>query len=432
MRDYYKILGVSSTASQDEIKKAYRQLALKYHPDRNPDNKQAEALFKEIAEAYRLLSNPEDRKDYDYSFNRSKQTTNNNYNSRNTYSGQRKSEPKAEQVTPRTFLEVIIKIRFRMQVAPDNHIWLFDALNTVLTDDHIAFLLRYGDTYTNTRIIEETLTCVKYLPRGYRPHFGVKLARLAGADNELIQRIYTFTRETSAQGFWAENKSRIAVISVILIAIISVVALRQSRNNDIYENEALYNAEVAKMMDSIYAAAASAPPSLSPEDLLKQEKDKLIAEGWEETQVKNGQLSSCYNVAPKKGEIDNYLEVHVGGGTDVVIKMMNIETSKCVRYVFVNSGTTYRIKNIPEGLYYLKIAYGKEWLSKTENGKCVGKFIRNPIYEKGTDILNYKVRPMGEEGEYDVPSYRLDLDVVSTDFTNSFTSHHISENDFND
>jgi curved DNA-binding protein len=64
-RDYYDVLGVSKTATADEIRKAHRKLALKYHPDRNRDNKQAEPKFKEIQEAYDVLGDAEKRKQYD-------------------------------------------------------------------------------------------------------------------------------------------------------------------------------------------------------------------------------------------------------------------------------------------------------------------------------------------------------------------------------
>lgn len=64
-KDYYKILGVEKGASEDEIKKAYRKMAMQYHPDKNPDNPEAEAKFKEAAEAYDTLSSPDKKANYD-------------------------------------------------------------------------------------------------------------------------------------------------------------------------------------------------------------------------------------------------------------------------------------------------------------------------------------------------------------------------------
>lgn len=66
MKDYYKILGVSKDADQATIKKAYRNLAVQYHPDRNPGNREAEEKFKEIGEAYNTLNDPDKRKQYDF------------------------------------------------------------------------------------------------------------------------------------------------------------------------------------------------------------------------------------------------------------------------------------------------------------------------------------------------------------------------------
>jgi molecular chaperone DnaJ len=64
-KDYYQLLGLGRNAETDEIKKAYRKLAMQYHPDKNPGDKEAEEKFKEIGEAYSVLSDPQKRRQYD-------------------------------------------------------------------------------------------------------------------------------------------------------------------------------------------------------------------------------------------------------------------------------------------------------------------------------------------------------------------------------
>lgn len=168
---------------------------------------------------------------------------------------------------------------------------------------------------------------------------------------------------------------------------------------------------------------------LTPEEAFELEKEKLKKEGWEENDMENGQLSKCYNFKPKYSSINNKLEVNVGGGTDVVIKLMNKQTNKCIRYVYINSNSTYEIKNVPEGIYYLKIAYGKNWISKVENGKCIGKFLSNPTYEEGSEEMDFNIQRTYEGRS--IPSFQLSLDVVSTNSFNTFSSQNISEESFN-
>ena len=142
-------------------------------------------------------------------------------------------------------------------------------------------------------------------------------------------------------------------------------------------------------------------------------------------------MPDCYNVTPRYSEINNYLDIKVGAGTDVVIKLMERESDRCVRYVYVNRSSNYILRNIPEGEYYLKIAYGKNWYSKVENHFCEGKFLSNAIYEMGKDNLDFNLKYYADGRGYDVPSYRLSLDVYNSDAMNSFSSERISESEFN-
>ena len=181
-------------------------------------------------------------------------------------------------------------------------------------------------------------------------------------------------------------------------------------------------------LNKSFVEQASKVESL-PEEKVRHDKEKLIAEGWQEQDIQNGQFPACYNFKPQKEDVDNYLDVYVGSGTDVAIKVMNLKTEKCFRYIFINSGSSYKIKNIPEGIYCLKLAYGKDWLSKVSNGQCIGKFIRNAMYRKGEDTLDF--RNQHSKVGYSIPSFKLQLDVISNNISSTFSSQNISESEFN-
>lgn len=97
MKDYYKILGVSKDANFSKIKKAYRKLVLKYHPDKNPDKEQADEKFKKIVEAYEVLSSKQSRKEYDKKLK--KEFVNNNKANKSTKHN--KASSRDSRVDPR-------------------------------------------------------------------------------------------------------------------------------------------------------------------------------------------------------------------------------------------------------------------------------------------------------------------------------------------
>jgi hypothetical protein len=169
--------------------------------------------------------------------------------------------------------------------------------------------------------------------------------------------------------------------------------------------------------------------ALSVDTTFESRKNLLFADGWKEESIQNGNLPTCYNFVPKRGDVENSLDVYVGGGTDIALKLMDSKSGKCVRYVFINSGSSYSLRNIPEGNYYVKIAYGKNWISKLVDGNCTGQFLKNPMYKRGSESFDYHV--IRKSTGYSIPSYQLKLDVISIDSEDSFSSTGISQDEFN-
>jgi hypothetical protein len=163
--------------------------------------------------------------------------------------------------------------------------------------------------------------------------------------------------------------------------------------------------------------------------------------GWDSTNYKSGETPKCENVAPKYDyNLENYLRINVGSGTDVVVKLIKkgVYYDECIRIVYVRSGDTYDVRNIPEGQYYLKIAYGIDYRQKIVNNQCYVKFMQNALYEKGIQILDYnkiknpdKINGGKIYESWNVPSFELSLGVISAKKSASFESNNISESEFN-
>ena len=211
---------------------------------------------------------------------------------------------------------------------------------------------------------------------------------------------------------------------------------------------------------------------LSIEDKeIKKEIKSMISEGWKESFFNKSQyLDQCYNYLDNRADIDNYLEIKVGDGTDIVIKLMNFETGQCERISYVRKNEKFNISNIPEGKYYLKIAAGLGWFEKKIGNNCYGKFVINPMYEKGKDTLNFYKNTyidnsiksdtifssdtiysddtiFNHDGSYSIPysipytvnsnsktsigNYTFFFNVISNNLEKTFESERINEEEFN-
>src|SRR4051812_36637286 len=182
-KDYYTILEVSQTASLAEIKKSYRRLALQYHPDKNFGNDLYEAKFKEIIEAYKVLSDLKLREEY----NRGK----------SQYQQRDKKRPEP-QITPQIILNQTIEFRRRIALLnPDrvNKIAVYAQIQQLLSKNNIATLQNSNDSRLNKRMIEEIMFCSRNLPFPQVERICFQLTAIAGTDNTMYRRIYSFSKE---------------------------------------------------------------------------------------------------------------------------------------------------------------------------------------------------------------------------------------------
>jgi curved DNA-binding protein CbpA len=218
-KDYYKILEVTSSAAPDEIKKSYRRLALKYHPDKTNGDKTAESKFREIKEAYDVLSKAVRREGYDYDWNRF-------YKRQSSSATNRKSDTKKnDSFTPGSVLIAVQKLKHWAATTPGiPPAELYNNLNRLLNHNIIKSLLIWGDVIVNRKIIYYVLKICNYLPFAYIESITVRIAKIAGPDNEIIEKIYAYSKKRKREHNLAKLKGAIAILILISLFILMMLS----------------------------------------------------------------------------------------------------------------------------------------------------------------------------------------------------------------
>lgn len=160
---------------------------------------------------------------------------------------------------------------------------------------------------------------------------------------------------------------------------------------------------------------------------LSSSQQQLVEEGWYIPKtVPAGELSKEYGVKNRFGQQDNYFDIEIGNGCDVAVKIVDATTDKCIRYVLVPESSSVNVQMIPQGKYYLKLAYGKGWMEYDNgNGNITGKFTKNVSYDKSIDVFDF-----GKKNSSNIVSYVLQINVVDSQLQNNFGTIEITEDDF--
>ena len=153
-------------------------------------------------------------------------------------------------------------------------------------------------------------------------------------------------------------------------------------------------------------------------------QQKLSDAGWT-WETPDEDLTENYGINPKYGIQDNYFDISMGSGCNVAVKIMDCATDKCIRYVYVAENTTTTVQEIPQGVYYLKLAYGYDWMELETDSVKQGKFTRNVSYERSQDTFDFGIKNSRDE-----INYRLEINVIYSKLENNFLTTPINEEEF--
>lgn len=205
-KDYYIILGVQPTASADDIKRSYRRLALKYHPDKNPGDIIAEATFREILEAYEILSDAKKREDYHY-----KRLYTYNYKYKET-----------TRATPQSILKEAVKLQQLVERADPfriNQDALLLQVAELINENNLSILEEEKQVSVNVQIMQVLLITCKPMHFQFYSQVHNKLMQIADENSKTI--LTNFYKSKQKENNWNKYK----IIGAILLALLMCLAI---------------------------------------------------------------------------------------------------------------------------------------------------------------------------------------------------------------
>jgi curved DNA-binding protein CbpA len=204
-RDYYEVLETQKGASEEEIKKAYRKMAVKYHPDKNPENQSALAYFELIKEAYETLSNPGKKEQY----LQERWLTKAN--------GQLFEQPVR---TPEDLLKLVLsasdKIR-RMDIYRINKDGIKEELDLLLTEERITLLNDFNEISINDAIVKELLELTFVIPTSLQSSY---LKKLQSIQSNYVEMLLRKEEELAGKVFWETWKPAFIILLVVMLCIL--------------------------------------------------------------------------------------------------------------------------------------------------------------------------------------------------------------------
>lgn len=154
-------------------------------------------------------------------------------------------------------------------------------------------------------------------------------------------------------------------------------------------------------------------------------QQELLDQGWELKTPNNGDLPSNYGVKAVNGLLDNYFDIEMGEGGNMAVKIVDADTDNTIRYVYVSENTKTTITQIPAGKYYLKLAFGYDWMNYDQGSTIRGKFTKGAYYQVSDEVFDF-----GARNTMNAQSFSLKIHTDNDPNYTSFETSEITEEQF--
>jgi len=208
LKDYYRTLEVRPSATGEDIKKAFRRLALQYHPDRNPDNPFAEGHFREIKEAYNVLGNDKSRRKYD---------------DERWLAGTTNQAKQTARTTPAWLLHETARLRRHMETIDTyrmNHPALQQYILLLLADEPMNVMRLNNDYKVNAKVVEDILAATIPMRLNLMEPIKARLLLLAGREQWLQRMIEEAWQERVNAAAWEKRFPFLLLVAFLLIGLL--------------------------------------------------------------------------------------------------------------------------------------------------------------------------------------------------------------------
>ena len=403
MKNHYQTLGLTNSATQEEIKKAYRKLAIKFHPDKNVGDTFFDEMFREIKNAYDILSNPSLKRDYDLKYNaflnRTGERTNATNQQRPSQKQQQTYRPKPKRsyldriksINPKRFVSDKIanfgnlsfkgKLRLLFQVflfvLPFIGIYLNGFLGFITVMGFYGFTYLFIDTVKNVNDIDSV---------------GSGIVGLIVAPIIALMIFGQGLDYFDINPFdWFDNDSKIENVKEKIVA--EPVTDIEEKDDEIPLLK-VHDYMDAEQREQIRKLNESTKKINEFSKELESGKYKDILENPNKTtskyrgnQLQNGAspLDACFG----KGIYSQsaWLKFDNSNRTDAVVCLVRAYDNKTIRNEYIKAGATFEMSKIPSGTYYIKVYYGNDWNPNKKNFCGInGAFERNVSFSKSDKI----------------------------------------------